>query len=213
MFLIVDSSDPQNVLFYELCTWARGISREKYRQLRDILQRHFQIQLPSLQQKLERLQQLTGVEPQYIDCCVNGCMAYTEKFSDLTDCHLCKNKQKPTESRYRPGTQIARKQFVYIPIISRLKYQFSIPGQAQILKQYRREQEETYSEGVYRDFWDGWIAKSFLQDQKNLLNGCRDIAFQLSLDGVQLTEKKSYSIIDSSAIECQLANHDNKSPL
>ena len=203
----VHENPGRTTLFIELASWSRGISRTKYSELRSILRRHFEIDLPSLCSKNRFFQQLTGITPTHIDCCVKGCMAFTGDFEKALSCVHCREPRYKSLNRRRQSRATValdggninmhgppRKQYMYISIADRLTYHWKDPIRARQLKQYKKTMEETYVDGIWRDFWDGRLCRSFLKGEQKLLLGPRDIAFHLSCDGVQLTRKRPYSV-------------------
>lgn len=164
------------------------MTREKYQQLQTILYDELGVTIPSLRRKCAYLQKLTRLKPVWYDCCIGGCMAYTGDFTTLTQCTYCQ------EQRFEAGTTGARQRFMYIPLIPRLMLQYRNPARARTFTQYKAEliSSDNYNGGV-RDFWDGDLFRKYHQRERGLFQRCTDIGFQLSLDGVQLTNGKTYS--------------------
>jgi hypothetical protein len=99
--------------------------------------------LPSIYRTNEKLARKTGIKPQWIDCCINSCIAYTGSFAHETRCNqkLKHNGKMCNEPRYYPqkdqnGKDKSRKQFLFIPLLDRLRHQFSTE-QAKDLSTYR----------------------------------------------------------------------------
>lgn len=99
---------------------------------------------------IHRMAILSGIEPVWIDCCVNSCIAYTKSYKNNIDCHHCH------EPRYFPNPDSSikkpRRRFAYLPIIPRLKGYFENPKMVQALK-YRSSYE--HIPGTYSDVFDG----------------------------------------------------------
>src|SRR5467141_1043139 len=57
----------------------------------------------------EHLKKMAGMEPQFIHCCYNNCIAFTGNYAERAECPHC------GEDRYVDGNH-ARKTFVYIPL-------------------------------------------------------------------------------------------------
>lgn len=148
------------------------------------------VKVPSLRRKHITLQRVTGIQPDWYDCCIKGCMAFTGRNDELDHCHYCK------EDRYRPGeTNKSRKKFLYIPVTPRLLLQYRDPLRAAILKQYRADlTAESNEGGQLRDFWDGELFKKFHQRARGLFQNSTDVGFHLSLDAVQLTNMKTFKV-------------------
>ena len=63
------------------------------------------------------LSKQTAIELNFIDCCVNSCIAYTGEFTNLEKCLIC------NELRYRDGEKIkgSRNKAAFWSIIDSLK--------------------------------------------------------------------------------------------
>ena len=175
-------------LFLDILIWSQGISRAKYSSLLDILKaRGFH--LPSHFRLQSYLRNIINLRPQYFDCCVNSCMAYTGQYSDLTACSNCQ------EPRYVSNSQRSRKTFCFISLIDRLKLQYSNADHATILSTYRANLHlHPSADGTMRDFFDGDLYRQFHTGQLKLFQDSRDIALQLSIDGVQVTNRRNFEI-------------------
>lgn len=88
----------------------------------------------------------------------------------------------------------ARSQFAYIPLASRLQLQWNQPQRAKILKEYRQQLQHTYQHGIVRDVFDGNLFRDYHQQTLRLFQDPRDIALSMSLDGVQLTNRKTHEV-------------------
>lgn len=76
---------------------------------------------------LHRVAILSGIEPEWYDCCVNSCCAYSGDFKDLTECpYDC------GEPRFSPSGK-SRRMFAYLPIIPRLQGYFQNPKSSERL--------------------------------------------------------------------------------
>ena len=172
-----------------LAEWSEGVSREKFTALRKILAING-MQLPSLRCRAARLEKITNIPALFFDCCINCCVAFTGRYATADHCPLCNEHR-------RHLTQTARKQYVYIPIAHRLRLQYSDPSRARLLKAYRKDlQESSTRQGrVFRDFFDGDLFQTFHKQELGLFDDPRDLAFQLSLDGVQLTNLRHHEVI------------------
>ncbi|KAG2120143.1 hypothetical protein DEU56DRAFT_721641, partial [Suillus clintonianus] len=69
---------------------------------------------------LRRIAILSGVKPHYHDCCVNSCMAYTEKYVHNQFCEYCGEPRLDSRGK-------ARRRFCYLPLIPRLQGFFQKP--------------------------------------------------------------------------------------
>src|SRR5205814_2020955 len=123
-----------------------------------------------------KLEELSSVHHISIDCCVNSCIAFTASYSTLTQCPFCEEPRFD----YR---KLSRNTFDYIPIIHRLRLQFTNAARAKILKGYRHKLEtETWDEGI-RDYWDGRLHQQ--HKDSGFFNDEHDMALAFSTDGLQ----------------------------
>ena len=122
---------------------------------------YFHIKSPTIWRVQEKLQQHTGIIPVWYDCCINSCIAYTGQYSPLDSCPY----KGCGESRWRPQLgnekKRARKQWLYIPLIQRLKTQFNGPY-AEQLTTYRAC-FATKSDGILMDIFDGNLYRALLE--------------------------------------------------
>ena len=170
-----------------MAEWSEGVSRAKYSSLRERLGK-LGVQIPSMRRKLSRLQRITGIKPQFIHCCYQNCVAFTGEYSGRNECPLC------NEKRYIGNTGRPRKQFAYIPILDRLKLQYRNASRAQVLSTYRQSFTGEERSTEIRDFFDGDLYHDFHIGKLKLFRDSRDIAFHMTLDGVQLTNMRHYEV-------------------
>ncbi|KAJ7190323.1 hypothetical protein GGX14DRAFT_382297, partial [Mycena pura] len=107
-----------------------------------------------------RLGVLSGIEPLWIDCCINSCMAFTGDDADSTSCHYC------SERRFKQNGK-PRRRFCYIPIIPRLQGFFLDP---QKVKQLLYRHEYIPVDGAINDVFDGALYKE-LRQQRVIVDG------------------------------------------
>ncbi|EIW62613.1 uncharacterized protein TRAVEDRAFT_76459, partial [Trametes versicolor FP-101664 SS1] len=131
-----------------------------------------------------RAAQLSGFQPELYDCCVNSCIAYTGVYDTENLCPFCE------ESRWDASGRRARNQFVYLPIIPRLKSQFANRERATQM-QYCAS-EHVHEPGTIKDVMDSTVYRSLLGKTVTFQNrdlphryfeDNRDIALGLSTDG------------------------------
>jgi hypothetical protein len=127
-----------------------------------------------------RLQRRTGIKPVFFDCCYNNCIAFTGKYADDDQCPYCKEMRLAESSR-------ARKRFMYVPLLDRLRLQYQNASRAQVLSGYRHSFTEADSQTKFRDVFDGDLYHGFHRKELGLFQDRRDIALHMSLDGVQVT--------------------------
>ena len=119
---------------------------------------------------------------------MNNCVAFTGEYADADRCPTC------SQQRYYQTTNRPRKCFIYIPIIDRLKLQYQNPARARILSTYRQNLTQESRNGELRDFFDGELYRQFHIEKLKLFQDHRDVAFHLSLDGVQLTNMRHHEV-------------------
>jgi tnp2 family transposase/uncharacterized protein DUF4218 len=180
-------------LFLELAEWSQGIPRAKYTALKKLLSNH-NVEIPSMRRVQSRLQTLTKIKPLFIDCCFNNCVAFTKGYADATECPICNEKRYGSGRGSGVNAKRARKRFVYIPIIDRLKLQYKNAARAQILSTYRHSFNGDDSHGKLRDVFDGKLYREFHCEKLKLFRDARDVAFHLSLDGVQVTNMRHHEV-------------------
>ena len=135
------------------------------------------------QATLQHLEDVTGIRHQRYDCCINSCLAYTED-TDATKCPHC------DADRYHPGGKAPRATFDYIPLIHRLRLQFSSVRRAQILTEYPAACAKEYSEtNILTDVWNGRLIGHLRA--RGLLQNPEDIVFAFHTDGVKLFKTRS----------------------
>ncbi|KAG0704213.1 hypothetical protein DFH29DRAFT_802143 [Suillus ampliporus] len=87
-------------------------TRRAYEQLRFTLRDR--LPLDSQFVILQCITILSGVKPSYYDCCINSCMAYTNKYLHHQYCEYCNEPRLDTKGK-------ARRRFCYLPLIPRLQ--------------------------------------------------------------------------------------------
>lgn len=129
---------------------------------------------------------LSGIKPERFDCCENLCLAYTGQYEELDTCPFC------AISRYRDNGK-PRKQFLYLPFISRLT---SIFSSAKVAPAYNYRAQHDRDPGHRHDrlcdTFDGHRyqqlrSENVVVDGNHLLHRFfsddRDMALGLSIDG------------------------------
>src|SRR5271154_1347692 len=92
LLILIDESLPFWVDWVQLLD---GITREKQLAIKEFFERWFPTTakaLPSIWHTDRIMQKHTGIVPQWWDCCINSCMAYTGVYEDSanTHCTYCK---------------------------------------------------------------------------------------------------------------------------
>ncbi|KAI0087702.1 hypothetical protein BDY19DRAFT_892183, partial [Irpex rosettiformis] len=126
---------------------------------------------------------LSGFNPQVYDCCINSCCCFVGVHADAMECTYC------TSSRYDAHGK-RRQEFVYLPIIPRLKTLFA---NAELSSKLRYRSEHKHTADTIRDIFDSKIYRSLLGKKvvvssKELVHTYfqddRDLAVGVSTDGI-----------------------------
>lgn len=156
-----------------------GTPREKIKKMRQAISKHHGVDIGDpIRTGRGFLQDTVGdvVQSVYIDCCSDGCVAFTGRLLAVSACPTCgKGRYDHTgESRYK---------FQYIPLIPRLCLQYSHPARSRQLSSYRA----TFSpsepdDGARRDVFDGtWFRECW---KNGYFQDYRDLAMRLTLDAI-----------------------------
>jgi hypothetical protein len=78
----------------------KNVSTRAYNELRTELSRCLGIKVPSDRTIITHLQNITGLFPVKIDCCVNGCQAYVGRYRRAKRCSSCRHSRYQED---RPG--------------------------------------------------------------------------------------------------------------
>ena len=151
-FTLVNSLSNTDALYLRLCEWIDNghISREAYTTLQLILCEERALELPLLDRKDERLIQITGLQPQHIDCCINSCIAYTGQYLSLNTCPKCRHP------RWRHGEAKPFRTFMYIPLAERLQLQYKARLRTRVMQTYCAEFFNKPKEYIYQTIKDWW---------------------------------------------------------
>ena len=173
---------------------TQGTTREAYEALQFAFPELEDISSIYLSQKTAA--RLSGLRPEYVDCCVNSCCCYTGKYETLDRCPF----PDCNEPRYDENEQ-PRKRFQYLPIIPCLIALFLNKATMDKMN-YRHMYGETRDSGKVTDVFDGTLYRE-LCEQQVTVNGKtlphwyfsdhRDIALGLSLDGFAPFKRRSNS--------------------
>ncbi|KAI0742154.1 hypothetical protein BC629DRAFT_1271871, partial [Irpex lacteus] len=140
--------------------------------------------VPSWKSCQQYVADLSGFEPQTCDCCIDSCCCFVGPHAQATNCPFCK------KTRYDANGK-RRQQFVYLPVIPRLKKLFS---NARIAKQLRyRASEHHHEEDKIKDVFDARIYRSLLGKkvtvdgkamEHSYFDSDTDVALGVSTDGM-----------------------------
>jgi len=133
-----------------------GITRKKQLEIKAYFTRHFpHIGLPTVWNINKKLEGVTGILPQWEECCINSCMAFTGEYKDDSNrrCLHC-NELRYFDQPLRNGQQKPRKRWLYLPLIPRLQRQY-MSEKASTLSTYRAGFDGKAPGGSYTDVFDG----------------------------------------------------------
>lgn len=143
---------------------------------------------PDPRTMLKRLSRQTGVALRSYDCCINSCFCYVD--SELTHCpkpgcgHPRWKSRGKTADATRP--KIPYKTFDYLPLIPRIKLQYSDRKRAKVLMAYRQTIEAWTQQNPTKtkDYWSGQLHSDL--KQKGLFPAITDQAYIFSTDGFRV---------------------------
>ena len=160
-----------------------GTTREQRSNIRNMLSEHYEVQIgePVLDGQNYLDSMFTGLlEPQWLNCCPDGHMAFTGNYFNAPSCLHCNTKQYLDSGK--PASQ-----WQYIPLIPRLAIQYQSDTRSRQLTAYRLERGRNRMKGAYRndvldgDWWWECHAHGYFQD-------VRDLALRITLDGIGLVQ-------------------------
>lgn len=131
--------------------------------------------------KLQKiLKNVIPLQPTYIDCCINSCVAFTsDEFANKSFCPECK------EPRYGPN-KVSRKKAAYWSLIDSLRIQYKDKTRSETL-QYRHNYTSTNEyilNNQIGDIFDGTRYKTLVSS--GFFSDKRDVALMASTDGYQI---------------------------
>ena len=200
--------DPQVQQLLELLNWKSfyGISDNAFASLQTILKTNIPTgnalqeendspqmpEMPSpLVSKSKRaalffLRHFTGLQPRYYDCCPRSCCAFTGDHSDAENCPCGVSRYISLNEK-----QISRKQFCYLPLISRLLIFYSNSLQSKLYQTYPMSLfDSQHQQGGWHDCWDGTL----FREHVNSFQEPRHLVFGFFTDGVQVVRQKTHDI-------------------
>lgn len=149
---------------------------------------------PNPKTMVKRLSRHTGISLQSFDCCINSCFCFVN--SDLTHCPKpgCghprwKQTGNSNDPRNKDGSlqKIPYKTFDYLPLIPRIKLQFSDRKRAKVLMAYRSKVEAWAENNPTKtqDYWSGALHAD-LKKNKGMFSSPTDQAYIFSTDGFRV---------------------------
>ena len=146
----------------------------------------------SAERARRRVQRLVHFQPIVIDCCADSCMLFFGPDAERDTCKCGLPRYKTVRIKGKP-VQRPVKVFMYIPLIPRLQLQYANSERAYTLQSYPASLEMDSTPGEMRDFWDADHFRK-LHDKDGLFTDSRDLALQLSADGVAIVRQKNFSV-------------------
>ncbi|KAI0999475.1 hypothetical protein K3495_g8723 [Podosphaera aphanis] len=200
--VVTSELKPEDIRFIAFASWQdqASVSNEQYENLRKIVFKYYEIKLPYLKKKSSRLTKLSGFTSTTYDCCRESCAAYTGADKDATECKGSSKKvgathkgcNLPRWKTDKDGNRVPYKQFGYFPLIPRLDAQYRSRQRAHTLQTHPAKTLAIYAENGRNTDW--WTSRRFreLLDQ-GYFKEYTDIALNLMLDGVQVTNRQNHT--------------------
>jgi len=149
-----------------------------------------QMQISSLYVISHRLAILSGITPQWYDCCVNSCVAYIDGYEDLEQCPEC------SQPRWISGSQRPRRMFCYIPLIPRLqKFFTNTKSRQEILYRHNYKPmangiSDVFDGQHYKNLCNTWVTVDGNQLSHKFFSDKWDIAFSTCFDSYLLYKRR-----------------------
>jgi len=143
--------------------------------------------LVSLYYATRKLESLISIEPQWINCCIASCCAFTSIYEELEECPEC-GKPRYFETS---GKRRSCKKMAFFSLKNRLLMQYKNPAWSQEL-QYQNEytrRQNYQNESQYSDIFNGDQYKRLVEEGH--FPDYRDVALMASLDGYQIFKQKT----------------------
>jgi hypothetical protein len=156
-----------------------GTPREQLKRISKALKTYYDIDIRDpIRSGRRMLNEVVGdlIQPQFLDCCSDGCVAYTGRLLNASACPTC------SKSRYNHSGQ-SRYKFQYIPLIPRLRLQYSCPARSTQLSSYRATFDPSQpDDGTRADIFDGcWFRECW---ENGYFQDHRDLAMRLTIDAI-----------------------------
>ncbi|KAF9025386.1 hypothetical protein BDP27DRAFT_1248345, partial [Rhodocollybia butyracea] len=179
---ILDKADINAVKMFKL-NIKGWLTRQAFAGIRSLFSD--ELNLNSEWKTIQRMHQLAEIEPQWYDCCIRGCMAYTGNYSELDVCQYCKEPRHNQQGK-------SKRQYCYIPLIPRIKGFFQNKSMIKLM-QYRHNYSidpDAISDVFDSDGYRNLLTRHVVVDGQKLphkyFDGKYDIAFAFWHDGHQL---------------------------
>ena len=152
--------------------------------------------VPSLWATQRRIAEISGLHPEYSDCCVKNCCCFAGPYEDLDHCPF----PECNEPRYDEYGQ-PRMRFQHLPIVPRLQAMFLNDDTIKLLD-YRTTRSsggdpdsmsDVFDGQLYRDLCNTFIRVDGKTFDRKYFEDKHDIALGLSLDGFPIFNKRNLS--------------------
>lgn len=161
------------------------MSREDYAEMRKTFDH--KMNLDSLYVATRRIAELSGLKETLYDCCVNSCICYTGKYSNLNRCPYSDCKESRFDTQGQP-----RRRFSYLPLIPRFSAMYQSKDTAHLLS-YRADfrhvpgtVQDVFSGSHYQEMLRRRVEVDGEKLRHNFFSDRRDIAVGVCTDGFLL---------------------------
>jgi Transposase family tnp2 len=183
---VLSDEDHDNIRAFKL-RMVSNMPRMAFEQMRFTFKHKLNIH--SLYVITHRMAILSGIEPQWFDCCVNSCIAYTGSYQDLDECPDCSETRRNIYNE-------PRRLFCYIPFIPRLQDYFANEKSLTEL-QYRHNYtpsnnsiSDVFDSQHYRNLCKTRVTVDGRKLPHQYFEGKHDIAFSTCLDSYLLYKRR-----------------------
>lgn len=138
---------------------------------------------------LHRVAMLSGIVPEWYDCCIKSCIAYTGDYTELDSCPHCHEARRSAAGK-------PRRQFCYLPLIPRLQGLFQ---DVEIIRKLRYRHNFEQKDDVISDVFDTQHYRDLCQtrveidgnpEPYNYFSGIDDIALGFASDSYLLFDRR-----------------------
>lgn len=136
----------------------------------------------------KKLAECVSIKPTFIPMCVNSCCAFTNELANNETCPWCEQAVYSIDSS---NVKTPRKVATFLPLLDRLKLQYSDPKRSSDLR-YRHNyiNNDEYEQGSsIGDIFDGNLYKELAED--GYFKDERDITLIVSTDGYQIFKQRT----------------------
>jgi hypothetical protein len=178
----------------ELFIACSGSSQQTYRDAREaVLRRHPDQPILSYEQCEKKLAEVTGVHPTEYHICINTCIAYVGRFSELTHCIKC-NEPRYDAVKSEGNKLVPRHRMIHTPVAAQLQAMRRSPVGSK-LSQYRSEAtkkllDELGTDSVPDVLEDIIHGEDYIAAARDGRIGPNDMVIASTIDGAQLYASK-----------------------